>query len=160
MAYTRILLVDDYEPWRRSVVSILKRHDELQIIGEAADGLEAVQKAEALNPDLILLDISLPTLSGIEAASRISHLVPGSKILFVSSNTDAELVRVALSNGAQGYVLKADAGSELLPAIKAVLQGKRYVSRGIERDDCSGEGCSGEGCCDTEETEVLLGGRQ
>jgi two-component system nitrate/nitrite response regulator NarL len=156
----RILLVDDYEPYRQKIRSILEMRPELQVIGEALDGLEAVRKAEELHPDLILLDVSLPTFSGIEAASRISHSVPGSKILFVSSNTDAEVVRTALSNGAQGYVHKADAGTELLPAIKVVLQGSRYVSRGMKGDDCSGEGCSGEGCSDTGETEVLLCGRQ
>jgi DNA-binding NarL/FixJ family response regulator len=156
----RILLVDDYEPWRQQIRSMLETRPELQIIGEALDGLEAVQKAEELNPDLILLDISLPTLDGIEAASRISHIVPGSKILFVSTNTEADLVRVALSNGALGYVLKADAGSELLPAIKAVLQGNRFVSRRIKEDDCGGDHCSGDDCSDTEDTEVLLCGRQ
>jgi two-component system nitrate/nitrite response regulator NarL len=152
----RILLVDDYEPWRQQVRSMLETRPEWQVIGEALDGLEAVQKAEELNPDLILLDISLPALDGIEAASRISHVVPGSKILFVSTNTDADVVRVALSNGALGYVLKADAGSDLLPAIKAALQGNRFVSRRLKEDDCSGDNCSGDNCSDTEDTEFLL----
>jgi DNA-binding NarL/FixJ family response regulator len=104
---------------------------DLQIIGEASEGLEAVQKAEELNPDLILLDIGLPTLNGIEAAHRISRLVPAAKILFVSQENDKDLVAAALSNGAKGYVRKQNANSELLSAVEAVLQGNRFVSEGL-----------------------------
>jgi DNA-binding NarL/FixJ family response regulator len=92
----------------------------------------AVQKAQELNPDLILLDIGLPNLNGIEAQSRLCRLVPGAKVLFLSQNNDAELLRAALSNGARGYVLKVDAGRELLNAIKATLRGERFVSSGIK----------------------------
>jgi CheY-like chemotaxis protein len=81
---TRILVVDDYEPWRRFVSTTLHKQPKLQVIGEALDGLEAVQKAEELQPDLIVLDIGLPTLDGIEAARRIRKLAPKSKILFVN----------------------------------------------------------------------------
>jgi len=130
VAPVRILVVEDFEPWRRSVCSMLKRHAELQLVGEAADGLEAAQKAQKLKPDLILLDIGLPNLNGIEAAKRIRDGVPGTKIIFVTVNNDADTVRAALNSGAQGYVLKTDAGSELWPAIKAVLQGKKYLSSG------------------------------
>ena len=77
----RILVVDDFEPFRHFVCTTLKARPELQVIGEAADGLEAVQKAEELQPDLIFLDIGLPTLNGIEVASRIGRLVPAAKIL-------------------------------------------------------------------------------
>jgi DNA-binding NarL/FixJ family response regulator len=104
---------------------------QLQVVGEASDGLEAVRMAGELKPELILLDIGLPRLNGVEAALRISELVPGAKILFVSQDSDAEVVQAALSNGAQGYVLKADAGIELLPAIKATLLGESFVSSGI-----------------------------
>jgi DNA-binding NarL/FixJ family response regulator len=90
----------------------------LRIIGEASDGLEAVQKAEKLNPDLILLDIGLPKLNGIEAAHRILRLVPAAKILFVSQENDKEVVAAALSNGAKGYVRKQNANSELPSAVK------------------------------------------
>jgi DNA-binding NarL/FixJ family response regulator len=111
---------------------MLKTSLELHVVGEASDGLEAVQKAQELNPDLILLDIGLPNLNGIEAQSRLCRLVPGAKVLFLSQNNDAELVRAALSNGARGYVLKVDAGRELLNAIKAILRGERFVSSGIK----------------------------
>jgi DNA-binding NarL/FixJ family response regulator len=98
------------------------------VIGEVADGLEAVQKAQELQPDLILLDIGLPTLNGIEAAKRIQQVSPRSKILFVSENRYPDIAEEALSTGAGRYVLKSDAASELLPAVKGVLEGKRFVS--------------------------------
>ena len=128
----RILVVDDFAPWRQSVRSLLKSHVELQFVGEVADGLEAVQKAEELHPDLVLLDIGLPGLNGIEAAKQIHQLAPATPILFLTLNSDPSLVRAALDSSANGYVLKADAGSELWPAIEAVLHGRPYVSSGVK----------------------------
>jgi DNA-binding NarL/FixJ family response regulator len=130
--FARVLLVDDYEPFRRFVCATLQARPEFQVIGEASDGLEAVQKAEELQPDLILLDIGLPTLNGIEVAHRISRLVQSATILFVSQESDAEVVRAALSNGAKGYLLKLDAG-ELLLAVESVLRGQRFTSAGVAR---------------------------
>ena len=131
-APVRILVVDDFEPARRSVCAILRTQKQLQVVGEAGDGIEAVQKAQELKPDLILLDIGLPKLNGIEAASRLCQLLPGVKILFVTQNNDPDIVRAALSNGAKGYLLKADAASDLLPAIEDVLRGEVFVSRNIK----------------------------
>ena len=128
---TRILVVDDFEPWRRFVSTTLQKQLTLQLIGEAVDGLEAVQKAQQLQPDLILLDIGLPTLNGIEAARRIRELSPKSKILFVSENRSWDIVEESLRTGAGGYVVKSDASDELLPATKAVLAGKRFVSASL-----------------------------
>ncbi len=113
--------------------AILRTREELQVVGEAGDGIEAVQRARELQPDLILLDIGLPKLNGIEAASRIHHVVPGVKIFFVTQHTDPDVVRAALSNGAKAYLFKADAASELLPAIGAVLRGEVFVSHNIKR---------------------------
>jgi len=110
---------------------MFKRRAELRLVGEVADGLEAVQKASELKPDLILLDIGLPKLNGIEAAKQIRQLVPDTKILFLTLINDADVPLTALRSGAHGYVLKSDAGSELLPAIEAVLQGEQYVSSGV-----------------------------
>jgi DNA-binding NarL/FixJ family response regulator len=129
----RVLVVDDYEPFRCIVRQTLGAKPELQVIGEASDGLQAVQKAEELQPDLILLDIGLPSLNGIEAAHRISKLVPGAAILFVSQHNDEDVVAAALSNGAKGYVLKLSAGGELLPAVAAVLRGERFLSTGVKQ---------------------------
>lgn len=128
---TRILVVDDYEPWRRFERLTFLGREDLQIIGECSDGDEAVQKADELKPDLILLDISLPTLNGIEAARRIRQVSPNSKILFLSENRSPEVAEEALSTGAGGYVVKSDAAGELLPAIKAVLEGKRFISASL-----------------------------
>jgi DNA-binding NarL/FixJ family response regulator len=124
-------VVDDYEPFRRFIRLTLRKGPELQIVGEASDGLEAVHKAEELQPDLILLDVGLPTLNGMEAARRIRKLSPESKILFVSQESSAEVVQQALASGALGFVVKAHAGSELLAAVEAVLQGTRFVSSGL-----------------------------
>jgi len=124
----RILIADDYEGWRRQVRSLFQSRPEWQVIAEAVDGSEAVQKAEELKPDLIVLDIGLPKLNGIEAARRIRRLSPGSKIIFLSLYHSPDVVQAALSTGALGYVRKTDALRELLLAVETVLQGKQFVS--------------------------------
>jgi DNA-binding NarL/FixJ family response regulator len=93
-------------------------------------GVEAVQKAEELQPDLILLDIGLPKLNGLKAASRIHLLAPSSKTVFVSQENTADVVQAASSNGARGYVLKSNVASELLLALEAVLRGGHFISSG------------------------------
>ena len=129
----RVLVVDDFEPWRRFACSTLQQNSALQVIGEVSDGLEAVRKAKELQPDLILLDIGLPSLNGIEAARRILESSPNVKILFVSENRVSDIKEEALSIGGCGYVLKSNASRELLPAIEVVLQGKRFVSACFSR---------------------------
>lgn len=127
-ALIRILVVDDFEPWRRFERLTLLKQENLQIVGECSDGDEAIQKAQELRPDLILLDISLPSLNGIEAARRILRVSPNSKILFVSQNRSPDIAKEALSTGAGGYVVKSDAASDLLPAIRAVLEARQFIS--------------------------------
>jgi DNA-binding NarL/FixJ family response regulator len=134
----RILVVDDYEPLRRFICSTLRKRPELQIVGETADGLEAVQKAEELQPDLVVLDTGLPSLNGIEAARRIRRLSPESKILFVSQESSADVVQDALALGALGYVVKSDAGRELLEAVNAVLRGDQFVGKRFSGHDFVG----------------------
>jgi DNA-binding NarL/FixJ family response regulator len=95
---------------------------------ELSDGLAAVQKAKELNPDLILLDIGLPGLNGIEAGRQIHKLVSNAKIIFLTQESAEDVIQEALRLGAQGYVVKTRAGSDLMPAVEAVLQGKQYVS--------------------------------
>ena len=131
MSSVRVLVVDDYEPFRRFVCSTLGKRPEMQIVCEVSDGLEAVQKAEKLQPDLILLDIGLPTLDGIEAARQIRELAPESKIIFVSQESSRDVVQEALSLGTCGYVVKTKAGSDLLAAVDAVLEGRHFVSVGL-----------------------------
>jgi DNA-binding NarL/FixJ family response regulator len=123
-----VFVVDDFEPWRRFACSALSREPELEFIGEALDGLTAVQKAQELQPDLILLDIGLPGLNGIPAARRIREFSPKSRILFVTENRAEEMVFEAFRAGGRGYIIKSDAGGELLPAIRAVLRGELFAS--------------------------------
>ena len=110
----------------------------MRVIGVASDGLETVQKAEELQPDLILLDIGLPSLNGIEVARQIRKFSPKSKILFVSQESSADIVQGALGTGAQGYVLKSDAERELLEGVNAVLRGGQFVSRRFVGHDFTG----------------------
>ena len=124
----RVLVVDDFEPFQRFICSTLASRPELQIVGVASDGLEAVHKADELRPDLIILDIGLPLLNGIETALRIRELSPESKILFLSQESSPDVVKEALASGALGYVVKARAGSELLAAVGAVLGGAHFIT--------------------------------
>ena len=126
----RILVVEDHAPFRRLICTALQRRAEFQTI-EAVDGLEAVQKAEALQPDLILLDINLPKLHGFEVAKQVRSLVPDARLLFMSQESSPDIVRKALSLGAQGYIQKLSAETDLLPAIDAALGGQRFVSSSL-----------------------------
>ena len=130
---TQILSVDDFEPYRLFVVSLLHERSDLKVICGVSNGLEAVQKAQELKPDLILMDIGLPGLNGIEAARRIRTLTPDSKIIFLTQESSPEVVREAVILGASGYVLKSQAETDLLIAVDAVLQGKRFFNDGEGR---------------------------
>lgn len=125
----RFLVADDFSPWRRFVSSlILPKMPEWHIVCEVSDGIEAVTKAQELKPDIILMDIGLPGLNGIEAARQIGKIASDSKILFLSAFDSPEVVEEALNTGASGYVAKLDAASELMGAVEAIFQGKRFVS--------------------------------
>lgn len=124
----RILVVDDFEPWRRFVSSTFQKQKDLEILLEVSDGLEAVYRGEDLRPDLVVLDIGLPTLNGIKAGRRIREVSPNSKILFLSEQNSPDIAEAALEAGGAGYVVKSDAGRELLAAVTAVREGKRYIS--------------------------------
>jgi DNA-binding NarL/FixJ family response regulator len=126
---TRVLVVDDYEPWRKYVRSVLTRQPGFEVLGEVSDGLKAVHKAEELQPDLILLDLSLPSMHGIDAARLMRRVAPCSKILFLSENRHPEVAEAALGAGGHGFVVKSDCGRELLVAIMAVLREETFVSR-------------------------------
>lgn len=137
----RVLVVDDFQPWLRFIRSMLQEVWGLQVIGEASDGEEAVRKAVQLQPELILLDLGLPTLNGIEVARRIREHSPNATILFVSEQRSQDVVSEAMKTGS-GYVVKSDAPRELLPAIKTVLEGGWFVSAclaGHNFSDSSGE---------------------
>jgi CheY-like chemotaxis protein len=134
----RVLVVDDFVPWRNYLVTKLGENPALQIVGMASDGREAVLKATELHPDLILMDVNLPELSGIQAAATILGLSPESKILFVSQNLDFDIALAALNAGGFGYLVKSDAESELLRAVEAVMSGERFVSALLASHDFAG----------------------
>ena len=131
----RILVVDDYPPWHKMVRVLLEEHTHLQIVGSAADGMTAINQAKELRPDIILMDIALPGVNGIEAAMRIQQLVPSAAILFLTMNSSAAIASHVLNHGAKGYVLKTTASNDLWPAIQSILQGKQYVSGRVHVDE-------------------------
>ena len=134
----RVLIVDDIEPFRQLLRLTLQDKPELQTVGEASDGEQAIELAQALQPDLILLDIGLPKLNGIEAARRIREAAPRSKIIFCSQESSVDVVQAAFSAGAAGYVVKMDAGSELLTAVDVVLRGEQFVGSRFAGHDFTG----------------------
>ena len=124
--FLKILVVEDFDLFRRFICSKLESRTEFHIT-QASDGLEAVQKAEELQPDLVLLDIGLPNLDGIQVARRVRKVAPLAKILFLSMHSDSEVMREALGLGA-GYIHKPRAERDLLPAIDAAVAGEQFVS--------------------------------
>jgi len=128
-----VLVVDDYEAWRRFVSTTLQKLPQMRVIGEAFDGPSAVLSAQQLRPDLIVLDVGLPGLNGIEVARRIRDLRLNSKILFLTENRSHEVAEEALRAGGNGYVVKSDAAGELLLAVEAVLEDKPFVSSSLAR---------------------------
>ena len=129
---TRVLLVEDHEPFRRFIRTFLAGHQDLDLVDDAADGLTGVQKCIELRPDLVLLDIGLPKLNGIQAARRIRQSVPDCKIVFLTQETSVEIVQEALGLGAAGYVIKAQTGSDLIAAISAARDGRKFVSPTVD----------------------------
>ena len=122
----RILVADDFEEWRVRIHSILQPNPKLQVIGEACDGLQAVQKAAELLPDIVLLDIGMPILNGIEAAIQIREVSPDTRVIFVTQENDSDMRTAALAAGAEQYLVKANAAKELLPAVEAALGNGHY----------------------------------
>ena len=127
----RVLVADDYEPLRRFATSTLEKLPQLKLVGEASDGLEALGKAQELQAELILLDINLPKLNGFEVARRVLEHVPQLKIIFFSEDRSFDVAEDALRLGVYGYIVKSDAGRELIPALEAVLREKQYVSSSL-----------------------------
>jgi len=149
----RILVVDDHEPWRRFICSTLAAQPQFDVIGSANDGLEAVRKAQELLPDLVVLDVGLPALNGIEAGRRIRESSPQIKVLLISENRLAEIAESAFRMGALGYVVKSAAAVELLPAVDAVLQGRRFISASLRYSSPANEKTSSRLRGSTDEKE-------
>ena len=133
MALARILVVEDSEDWRKLIVCLLREVPSFEIVGEAWDGVRAIQMAGEMQPTVVLLDIGLPRLNGIQAGAWILKVAPAAKIIFVSQEFDRDLVDAALEIGAYGFVLKSDAGEALIPAIRAVTRDEKFMSDGLVR---------------------------
>lgn len=131
MSVVQILIVDDSVLWQRFVQSQLEVAPGFKVITVAADGSEGVQKANEIQPDVVLMDVSLPGMSGIEATRQIRRISPGSKILFLSMLDELDVIQAAFEAGGSGYVLKWDAGRDLIPAVGAILLGRRFVSHSL-----------------------------
>ena len=130
LSKVRALVVDGHEPWRRFAADHLQQHS-IEIVGTAANGRDAVDDARALKPDIILMDLLMPWLNGLEATRRICAFDPAAKILIITVESDRDVVQAALAAGARGYILKSLAGTELLKAIEAVMGGDLFVSEGL-----------------------------
>lgn len=131
MSLRKILVVDDFQPWHRFVLQMFESVGDSNIIHFAADGLEAIEKAAELQPDVILMDIGLPLIDGIEAARRIRVLSPSSKILFLSEHRSHDYIQAAFDAGGSGYILKSDSNWDLIPGVQAAMAGEQFISRSI-----------------------------
>jgi len=131
MSAVTILVVDDAPHWRKFVGFILRIDPALETICEASDGACAVERAKELQPAIVLLDISLPDICGIEAGRRILKHSPSSKIIFVSRESEIEVIQQAIDLGAVGFVSKLDAGSQLVTAIHSAIRGQRFLSSSL-----------------------------
>jgi two-component system response regulator NreC len=130
---TRILLADDHAVLRAGLRLLLENQPGLEVVGEASSGLEALDLAIKLNPNLILLDLSMPGLSGLDTLPALRKSVPGARVLILTMHDDPHYLRQALKHGASGYVLKKAADQELLSAVRAVMRGEVYVHPSMTR---------------------------
>jgi DNA-binding NarL/FixJ family response regulator len=124
----RILLADDHEIVRRGLRAVLEAQSDWEVTDEAANGVEAVQKAERCKPDVVLMDISMPELNGLEAARRIRRNLPSVEVLFLTMHESEQMIREGVEAGGRGFLLKSDAGHELVPAVKSVSRHQPFFS--------------------------------
>jgi DNA-binding NarL/FixJ family response regulator len=133
MSELRILIVDDHEMVRRGLRSILEGHSDWVVVGEAVTGREAVEKAEALKPQVVILDISMPELNGLEATRGILKAVPDAHVMVLTQHDAEEMVRAFLQAGAQGYLMKSDAARDLIPAVESLRNGRPFFTPRVAR---------------------------
>ena len=135
----RVLLADDHKLVRDGLRLLLQRAEEIELVGEARDGQQAIDLAEQQKPDVVLMDVAMPGMNGLRAVELVRALVPDVHIVVLSMYSDEKLVREALRKGANGYVLKHSSYTDLLPAIRAVYEGKSYFSREVSEIVSGGE---------------------
>ena len=129
----RVLVVEDHAPFRSIICKLLQQRLDLRIVGEANNGLDAIRQAEALRPDVVVLDIGLPKVNGLDVAGRLRTLIPDAKVMFVTIESSLDVVEQAFSIGAHGYVYKPRALRDVLPVLDAIVDGARFVNGGLER---------------------------
>jgi DNA-binding NarL/FixJ family response regulator len=155
MKKLHILIADDHEMVRRGLRATIEAHPNWQVAGEASDGRQAVKLAGTLHPDLIVLDINMPQLNGLEATRQIRAETPGSRVLILTVHESSQVVREVLQAGAQGYLLKSDAGRELDSAVESLLADKPYFTSKVGRMVLSGFVQGPEKATDAELTSGL-----
>jgi DNA-binding NarL/FixJ family response regulator len=133
MSLTRVLIADDHPLIRSGLRALLARESDFEVVGEAADGYQALELVEQLKPDVVMLDVSMPRLNGIDVAQKISEKTPSTRIIIVSIHSDEGYVLRALKAGAKGYLLKASPEGDILNAVRAVAAGQAYLSPEISR---------------------------
>lgn len=131
MSRIKILVADDHALLREGIIAILKLHDDVEVVGEASDGMDAIQKALKLKPDIVLMDIAMPGLGGLEATVEIKKAAPNIKVLVLSQYDDREYVSRLIKAGVSGYILKHAVGTDLLSSIRAVARGEFYLYSAI-----------------------------
>jgi DNA-binding NarL/FixJ family response regulator len=160
MERLRILIADDHEVVRRGIVGMLTSRTNWEVCGEASDGREAMQLVEKLKPDLVILDITMPGLNGIDAARQIRKAMPDVKILIYSMHYAERLVQEVFQAGADGYVLKTDAGKHLIQAVESIMAGQKFFSSKVSEVIFEGFLRGGSGTPGAESTEERLSARE
>jgi len=130
----KILVVDDHEEFRKYVCALLESQPRFAVVGEGANGVEAIDRARELQPDVVVLDINMPVLGGIEAAEQILLLAPKTQIIFLSQDGSEMMIQAAMTKGARAYVVKTSAATDLVTAVDCVVTGKKFVSPRRRRD--------------------------
>ena len=127
----RVLVADGFKPWREMIGRLLENELNLLVLHSSCDGMDAIRQSSHYRPDLVVLEVDLPGLCGLEVARQLSQLSPKPKVLFLSMNMDPDVVQAAFDAGAFAYVLKTDAAKDLLVAVPQVFAGKRFISTAI-----------------------------
>lgn len=138
MPKKRVLIADDHALVREGIVAFLKLCDDIEVVAEASDGIEAIEKAKKLRPDIVIMDINMPKLGGLEATVEIKKMHPDTKILVLTQYEDREYISRFLKAGVSGYLLKKAVGSDLITALKAIIRGDLYLYSSIATEVVSG----------------------
>lgn len=138
MSKIRVLIADDHALVREGIAALINFHDDIDVVGQVSDGIEAVRLAQQLKPDIILMDISMPTLGGFEATLEIKKILPDTRIIMLTQYDDREYIARFLKAGISGYLLKKAVGSELINAIRAVQRGEVYLFSSIASEIVAG----------------------